>query len=459
MDGVKDIYRYTSEDIPDIGISINTSAKRELTGKYAKNDNANYFLDENNIIGITDSIGNKIFSFQLYVTEEQKTNNFYNVVAIKPADGTEMAPFVMEYSRNSDGSKSALAYYKLNSFLNSLEQQKSSKSSDECGEFSNSTTSTSSSSTTNSGGGGTSGSWDRESSSFSNYGSYNVTTWGASSNTTVGSKRGTVDVGYGYFMMPKDEGQREKSAKGDDSEPCPKSEWLLPVNEEDHVHLIDQANNPCVAEILTKLQQKDSQKLTVPDIGGLSGTGHLAQGILDLFDKSGDYDLTFKIEEAGTDGNGNPRNASTEKIPNKNEFIVTIDDDYARNASKLALARTIIHESLHALLGFTLKTNPRSDLSVLLNEYFIKFEDRNITEHTLMSQYVEAIGYSLSVWDNHRQPVSYYNDLAWSGGMLKTEIHDELSDSKKESIEKANYAEGSAAHKATKDSKSSKCSN
>ena len=230
-DGVKDIYRYTSEDIPDIGISINTSVKRELTGKYAKNDNTNYFLDENNIIGITDSIGNKIFSFQLYVTEEQKTNNFYNVVAIKPADGTEMAPFVMEYSRNSDGSKSALAYYKLNSFLNSLEQQKSSKSSDECGEFSNSTTSTSSSSTTSSGGGGTSGSWDRESSSFSNYGSYNVTTWGASSNTTVGSTRGTVDVGYGYFMMPKDEGQREKSAKGDDSEPCPKSEWLLPVNE------------------------------------------------------------------------------------------------------------------------------------------------------------------------------------------------------------------------------------
>jgi hypothetical protein len=36
-----------------------------------------------------------------------------------------------------------------------------------------------------------------------------------------------------------------------------------------------------------------------------------------------------------------------------------------------------------------------------------------------MAEYADAIGYSLAVWDNFRLPQSYYNNLAWSGGMIK----------------------------------------
>ena len=59
--------------------------------------------------------------------------------------------------------------------------------------------------------------------------------------------------------------------------------------------------------------RRDFIRLTVPDIGGLQGTRHLSQTILALFDGSAEYDLIFRIAEAGRDDNGKPRNASTVK--------------------------------------------------------------------------------------------------------------------------------------------------
>lgn len=224
--------------------------------------------------------------------------------------------------------------------------------------------------------------------------------------------------------------------------------------------MIDVANNPCVNEILTKLQQKDMQRLTVPDIGGLAGIGHLSQGILDLFDKSGDYDLTFKVAEAGSDGNGNPRNASTIGTSDRQggfNFTVTLDDDYVRNATQLAIARTIIHESMHAYLGYVLQKNFLSDTARLLREYSNRFNDANITEHTFIAEYVEAIGHSLSVWANDVHNLEYYQNLAWSGGLIGTEAFNRLSDEKQRAIRNANRAEGDAVNRANRNARGTKC--
>ncbi|NDV14740.1 hypothetical protein GO009_01780 [Muricauda sp. TY007] len=183
------------------------------------------------------------------------------------------------------------------------------------------------------------------------------------------------------------------------------------------------------------------QNLTVPDIGQLDGTGHLSQGILDLFDSSGNYDLVFKVAEAGYVG-GQPRNAKTLKTYGKLEWTITLDDDYVKNATQLAIARTIIHESMHAFLGYTINTNPTSNLSSAIQQYYTNLGAQqtlssgvkvNLTEHEFIGQYVQGIAKSLSVWDNNKQSQSYYEKLAW-GGLETSSAFNSLSLNLKNSI-------------------------
>ncbi|MBR9856043.1 MAG: hypothetical protein GYB37_15985, partial [Algicola sp.] len=128
-------------------------------------------------------------------------------------------------------------------------------------------------------------------------------------------------------------------------------------------------------------------------------------------------------EEAGY-SNGQPRNAFTQKTIGKSEWTINLDDDYVGNATQLAIARTVIHESVHAFLGYTLNVNPNSDLSTKIREYYNNLGAQqtlssgvkiNLTEHEFIGQYVQGMAKSLSVWDNGRQSQNYYEKLAWAG--------------------------------------------
>ncbi|WP_335967008.1 hypothetical protein [Galbibacter sp. PAP.153] len=224
--------------------------------------------------------------------------------------------------------------------------------------------------------------------------------------------------------------------------------------------IVDSSASPCIDGIIGQLKLKDKHVSVVPDILGSEGASHLSQIILDIFDNSDKYMIKFLVKEAGTDSNGAAKNAQTLRESDGNGgFImtITIDDDYIKNATKLALARTIIHESLHAYLGYVLQNNYTSNTASLLHTYYSKYGNGNIAEHTFMSQYVEALGYSLAAWDNHKQSQEYYNNLAWSGGLLSTDAYNKLSGSKKTAILNANRAEGNAIYKSTSQAKGIRC--
>ncbi|NDV14742.1 hypothetical protein GO009_01790 [Muricauda sp. TY007] len=104
------------------------------------------------------------------------------------------------------------------------------------------------------------------------------------------------------------------------------------------------------------------------------------------------------------------------------EWTITLDDDYVNNATQLSIARTVIHENVHAFVGMILNSNNTSDMAISLQSLYTyyKFNNpdklvQNLTQHEFMSQYVDAMAVSLSVWDNKQQSMEYYKKLCWAG--------------------------------------------
>jgi len=171
---------------------------------------------------------------------------------------------------------------------------------------------------------------------------------------------------------------------------------------------------PVEDDIIDKLKEKNKFKSLVPNINGTAlvntgGTAHLSQVILDLFGECRNYDLTISIKELGNNSQGYPINAQTKKTES-----ITLDDDLVIEATQLSIAKTLIHESLHAYIN--LKTNPNSidkNLYDSVKIYYDKFKTANLSQHNFMAQFVDAMAYSLSIYDNHKQDIECYKSMSW----------------------------------------------
>ncbi|CAL2092133.1 hypothetical protein [Tenacibaculum sp. 190524A02b] len=180
----------------------------------------------------------------------------------------------------------------------------------------------------------------------------------------------------------------------------------VPGSEED---IVDNTDNPCVSDIIKALQEKDQNGAMVPD---LKGKEHLSQVILDLFGNCKNYDLVIKIDDLGLSPSGNLINAYTDGFDS-----ITLDEDLVKDATQLSIAKTLIHESLHAYINFKLDPRVRDfDIITLLKGYYKRYNyDPNVSQHNFMAEYIEALAYSLSAYDNHKQDMEYYKQLSWGG--------------------------------------------
>lgn len=59
-----------------------------------------------------------------------------------------------------------------------------------------------------------------------------------------------------------------------------------------------------------------------------------------------------------------------------------------------------------------------------------------LSEHNFISQYVDGIAKSLSVWDNGKHSNAYYQKLAW-GGLESSKAYISKSETDKSNIQKA----------------------
>ncbi|MDT8415362.1 MAG: hypothetical protein RQ735_08275 [Flavobacteriaceae bacterium] len=174
-------------------------------------------------------------------------------------------------------------------------------------------------------------------------------------------------------------------------------------------------NDPLKPEIFQEATFVDL--LNLPDF---EQPATLTEFILSVFNASREYDYVIQVGDIGD------RNAITtqKKTAIKTTYITTVSEIYAKKATRLSIARTLIHESLHAYflnIGY-----PGSDFLTNLNNIAIEkgfiTEENNLNRahHEFMVGYVTAMAASLKRWDTANGSGGtlgddYYTAMAFGG--------------------------------------------
>ncbi|MDO4230428.1 MAG: hypothetical protein Q4C98_11490, partial [Capnocytophaga sp.] len=98
--------------------------------------------------------------------------------------------------------------------------------------------------------------------------------------------------------------------------------------------------NPCAKSILKSMRDKLKMKNFLTENKLAGGRHNFSEMILNLFEKSTQTHLTFQNASLGN------KNGST----SLDGRTITLGDNYLKTATQLAIARTIIHEMVHAYL-------------------------------------------------------------------------------------------------------------
>ena len=190
--------------------------------------------------------------------------------------------------------------------------------------------------------------------------------------------------------------------------------------------VINNIDNECGKNIFSKIEdgiyEEDilSPKVSVPNE---PLELNFSESIITLFNSI--PNLEYYIEDDNLVG----KNAST--TFSGGNIITTLSENYLNNATKLSIARTIIHELVHGWLS------ARFDLPVTTNSIAFKFgmeqyaqdngynpygtpAEINLFHHEFMSQYINAMAFSLYEWDRDygtggNLGWDYYKNMSYGG--------------------------------------------
>ncbi len=209
------------------------------------------------------------------------------------------------------------------------------------------------------------------------------------------------------------------------------------VDFEDEI-VIDKSVNPCVREIIRKLQLKDTHGSVNPDIPN-GGNDHVAQTIFDIFAQDPDFTLVIKVEDFETKP-GVIANATTGYFgDDSSEIIIRLKPSYVKKATQLSIAKTIIHESIHAKI---IRSGILKDfdtfwviLDALYKDLVAQGISADLAQHEYMARWIHLLGTSLASYDFHGLPIQYYKDLSY-GGLQKSPSYLRLSEEERIRIDK-----------------------
>jgi len=182
------------------------------------------------------------------------------------------------------------------------------------------------------------------------------------------------------------------------------------------------------------------QKLVIEEATGTCSP--LTQLILDIFEANDDTNLIFKSSSTLSNVNANTSSTSSYNATTHTcDITITFRESYLQTATDLAIARTAIHESLHATLVYMFEENllqsangaPMGGFEDFVEAYINHLSglpvNLNKAHHELMADFIEDIASSLSVYgasNEHSNSFNFYKKLSWSGDILKTPTYQSL---------------------------------
>ncbi|MCH7413264.1 hypothetical protein MM213_07205 [Belliella sp. R4-6] len=207
---------------------------------------------------------------------------------------------------------------------------------------------------------------------------------------------------------------------------------------------MNELTDPCASEIFESIG--NASKINSPfEIGTSNPLSNydFASAIYELFEKSQNFNLIIKNDNiSGVNG------STTSGFNNSNgkkEVTITLSNHYLNNATRLSIARTIIHEMVHGYIVHELNSGNfdfMSDFGDKYENYLLdKNPDMNRAQHELMGGYVDMMAFSLKKWDSifgdggGNLGDDYYRAMAF-GGLFKTNTNTP-TDSFKELIPKS----------------------
>lgn len=169
----------------------------------------------------------------------------------------------------------------------------------------------------------------------------------------------------------------------------------------------------------------------------LSSCSGLVNAIQSEFGVSEKTNLIFRVSDrlpATTNGRTSPKSYYNSSDKTCNIFI-TLRKGYLKDATDISIARTLIHESLHAVLinmferGLLLdqNNNPEPKFKDLIEAHIDAQlnipTNLGLAHHEVMTNFVNLIANSLSEYGKikgYSYPYSFYRKISWSGDMIGT---------------------------------------
>lgn len=102
---------------------------------------------------------------------------------------------------------------------------------------------------------------------------------------------------------------------------------------------------------------------------------------------------------------------------NSSYVEISLNQNTLADRTNLGVARTLIHETIHAemyrklkSMGFNLDINDFPGIYDYYRRYELNWQHEQMAAH-----YVEVIGEMLQEFDNYSNSYQYYEDFAWAG--------------------------------------------
>lgn len=170
----------------------------------------------------------------------------------------------------------------------------------------------------------------------------------------------------------------------------------------------------------------------------LKNSGTIFSVLKDFFEENPQSKLVFKIEVIYIPGTNEEVNGRTIRDSITGNFNIILNPNYLEKASPISIARTILHESLHAEMRYYLNTHA---INTIFNEENLLFATNKYGNtdlgHNLMADFYRGIiiqalkQFDLNCGLNELdREFGFYEALSW-GGLYKTQSWSNLVDTNK----------------------------